>query len=421
MVMMNNNNHSNNHMKDDSNKLKRLSIESILVMMNNNNHMKDDPMKDDSKKLKRLSIESILSFTDDGQKGSIFGGDELVDVFDKPEMPGMSLNIDDDQKEVSVLQGTRGSIFDGEQMEVIFKQQPNDDVIMSTSLSPSDVFCSDNNAELMHQEVSAAKKVGGGVQHRQSLSVSDPFCSYEGIKHIHEEDSSTAMKVSGAQHKQSMSAPNVLCSDAVKFGGAQHKQSMSAPNIFCSTSPFIKDSNDIISKLKQKRQQLLQLQQQQQQQQQQNLMTTTSSSAAAAAAMEVSSKKSPPVGNRDTNTHNVDKDKNEDKDKGVLVIEKPMPYDIICGRNSGSHNWCGNKRFRVTIMMNLQSYVDAPTREDKTYVIKSVMDILEHDVGARFLKKVGESTYQPLEEKQIREKVGHAFRDMIYTKEKSIL
>ena len=407
--MMNNNNHSNNHMKDDSNKLKRLSIESILVMMNNNNHMKDDPMKDDSKKLKRLSIESILSFTDDGQKGSIFGGDELVDVFDKPDS-------DDDQKEVSVLQGTRGSIFDGEQLEVIFKQQPNDDVIMSTSLSPSDVFCSDNNAELMHQEVSAAKKVGGGVQHRQSLSLSDPFCSYEGIKHIHEEDSSTAMKVSGAQHKQSMSAPNVLCSDAVKFGGAQHKQSMSDPNIFCSTSPFIKDSNDIISKLKQKRQQLLQLQQQQQQ----NLITSTSSSAAPA-AMEVSLKKSPPVGNRDTNTHNVDKDKNEDKDKGVLVIEKPMPYDIICGRNSGSHNWCGNKRFRVTIMMNLQSYVDAPTREDKTYVIKSVMDILEHDVGARFLKKVGESTYQPLEEKQIREKVGHAFRDMIYTKEKSIL
>jgi hypothetical protein len=372
MVMMNNNNHSNNH---------------------SNNHMKDD-----SNEMKRSSIESILTFTDDGQKGSLFGGDELVDVFDKSVLSCMSLNIDDDQKEVSVFQGSKGSIFDGEQLEDIFKQ-PNDDIMMSTSLSASDVFCSDN-AEIMHQDVSAAKKVGG-VQ-RQSLSVSDPFCSYDGI--MHQKDSA-AMKVSGA-HKQSMSAPIVFCSDAaVKFGGS-HKQSMSAPNIFCSTSPFIKGSNDIISKQ----------QQHQQQQQQQHLITSTSSSVA---AMELSPKKSP-IENRDTNTNDEDKDKKEDKDKGVVVIEQPMPYDIICGRNSGSHNWCGNKRFRVTIMMNLQSYVDAPTREDKTYVIKSVMDILEHDVGARFLKKVGESTYIPLEEKQIREKVGHAFRDMIYTSQKAI-
>jgi hypothetical protein len=366
-----------------------------MVMMNNNNHS-NSHMKDDSKEMKRASIESILTFTDDGQKGNLFRGDELVNVFDKSMLSCMSMNIDDDQKEVSVFQGSKGSIFDGEQLEDIFKQ-PNDDIRMSTSLSASDIFCSDE-FEIMHQEVSAAKKVGG-VQ-GQSLSVSDGFCSYDGI--MHQQDSAAAMKVNSA-HIQSMSAPNVFRPDAVKFGGA-HKQSMSAPNIFSSTSPFIKGSNCIISK-----------QQQQQQQLQQNLITSTSSSTA---AMELSSKKSP-IENRETNTNDENKNKNQDKDKGVVVIEKPMPYDIICGRNSGSHNWCGNKRFRVTIMMNLQSYIDAPTREDKTYVIKSVMDILQHDVGARFLKKVGETTYVPLEEKQIREKVGHAFRDMIYTSQKA--
>jgi hypothetical protein len=335
-----------------------------MVMMNSNN---SPNTKNDCNEMKRHSIESISTFADDGQKGSLFGGDELVDVFDKSMSSGMSMNIDDDQKEASILQGSRGSIFDGEQLEDIFKQ-PNDDIMMSTSLSASEVFCSD----------AAAAAAAAGIMHQED---------------------SPDMKVSGP-HKQSMSAPNVFCSDAMKFCSA-HKRSMTAPDIFCSTSQCIKDNNNIISELKQ------QYQQQQQQQQQQNFITSSS-----AAALELSSNNSP-IEIKDINTND------EDKDKGIVVIEQPMPYDIICGRNSGSHNWCGNKRFRVTIMLNLQSYIDAPTREDKTYVIKSVMDILEHDVGARFLKKVGEKTYAPLEEKQIREKVGHAFRDIIYTSQKA--
>ncbi len=96
-------------------------------------------------------------------------------------------------------------------------------------------------------------------------------------------------------------------------------------------------------------------------------------------------------------------------------IEKIGPYDIICGRNNGAHNWVGNRRFRITIMMNLKRYTEAPTREEKTQVIKSVIELLlnTEGVGARFIKKVGEDAYVRLKEKQIREKVGHAFRDMI--------
>lgn len=119
----------------------------------------------------------------------------------------------------------------------------------------------------------------------------------------------------------------------------------------------------------------------------------------------------------DSGTENESRSqKSQEKNKdGIECIEEVGPYDIICGRNNGAHNWVGNRRFRVTIMMNLKRYTDAPNRDEKTKVIKSVIELLQNTEGAnaRFIKKVGEGEYVRLKDKQIREKVGHAFRDMM--------
>merc|ERR1712003_407095 len=111
------------------------------------------------------------------------------------------------------------------------------------------------------------------------------------------------------------------------------------------------------------------------------------------------------------------------------VVAEPGPYDIVCGRNSGAYNYIGNRRFRVTIEMNLQRYIDSPTREDKTNVIKSIVWMLHDQVGARFLKKEtckkssgsrrrGTPRYTIMTDKQAREKVGHALRDLVITARK---
>jgi len=111
------------------------------------------------------------------------------------------------------------------------------------------------------------------------------------------------------------------------------------------------------------------------------------------------------------------------------VLSEPGPYDIVCGRNSGAYNYIGNRRFRVTIEMNLQRYIDSPTREDKTNVIKSIVWMLHQQVGARFLKKEtskkssgsrrrGTPRYTVMTDKQSREKVGHALRDLVITARK---
>merc|ERR1719343_500901 len=111
------------------------------------------------------------------------------------------------------------------------------------------------------------------------------------------------------------------------------------------------------------------------------------------------------------------------------VVSEPGPYDIVCGRNSGAYNYIGNRRFRVTIEMNLQRYIDSPTREDKTNVIKSIVWMLHEQAGARFLKKEtskkssgsrrrGTPRYTIMTDKQAREKVGHALRDLVITARK---
>lgn len=69
------------------------------------------------------------------------------------------------------------------------------------------------------------------------------------------------------------------------------------------------------------------------------------------------------------------------------IVTELGPYDIVCGRNNGAYNCVGNRRFRLTIEMNLQRYVDCPTREDRTTVVKAIVGMLREQTGARFLRK----------------------------------
>jgi len=132
-----------------------------------------------------------------------------------------------------------------------------------------------------------------------------------------------------------------------------------------------------------------------------------------------------------TMMNNMMNNMNPDQLQGGNVVSEPGPYDIVCGRNSGAYNYIGNRRFRVTIEMNLQRYIDSPTREDKTNVIKSIVWMLHEQVGARFLKKEttkkssstggrrrGTPRYTVMTDKQAREKVGHALRDLVITARK---
>jgi hypothetical protein len=93
----------------------------------------------------------------------------------------------------------------------------------------------------------------------------------------------------------------------------------------------------------------------------------------------------------------------------------PGPYDILCGRTSNAYNHVGNRRFRVTVSLNLQRYQQAKNRYGRTQVITTVVRLLREVIGARFLKKTRGNVWVELDESKAREKVGHALSDMTAT------
>jgi hypothetical protein len=93
------------------------------------------------------------------------------------------------------------------------------------------------------------------------------------------------------------------------------------------------------------------------------------------------------------------------------IVSQLGPYDVLCGRCCEAYHNIGNRRFRVTIEINLDGYQAIPTRQGRSFFIGSLESTLRHDIGARFLKKEG-SIYVEIGEKEARKKVGHALRDL---------
>ena len=92
-------------------------------------------------------------------------------------------------------------------------------------------------------------------------------------------------------------------------------------------------------------------------------------------------------------------------------IDELGPYTVLCGRSSTAFNHVGNRRFRLTINLNLQRYMDAPTKKSKSEVIKSIVKYLLEEVGARFVKQQ-KSNYVEVSRQAVKEKVAHSLRDL---------
>lgn len=105
---------------------------------------------------------------------------------------------------------------------------------------------------------------------------------------------------------------------------------------------------------------------------------------------------------------------NDDDDEAMYraAVNSLGPYDVICGRGSLAFNNIGNRRFRILIGMNVHRYDDTEGRHRKGLFIGSLVSTFLNEIGARFFKlKQGELI--ELTERQIRQKVGHALRDVL--------
>lgn len=97
----------------------------------------------------------------------------------------------------------------------------------------------------------------------------------------------------------------------------------------------------------------------------------------------------------------------------------PSNYDVICGRGAQCYNHIGNRRFRVTIGMNLQRYLSASSKIEKTLVVMSIVDTIRESSPEGGFVKQHPTTGRWFEvgDHLAREKVGQALRQLQRSKQ----
>lgn len=92
---------------------------------------------------------------------------------------------------------------------------------------------------------------------------------------------------------------------------------------------------------------------------------------------------------------------------------EPTSKDILCGRGKGNLRHEGNQYFMKIIRANLQRYIDAPKRIDKSLVVSLIVSSLKDD-GYSFVRQDTKTRrWFQLSEPQVHEKTGHAIRDIL--------
>ncbi len=97
---------------------------------------------------------------------------------------------------------------------------------------------------------------------------------------------------------------------------------------------------------------------------------------------------------------------------------EPRSRDVCCGRGKRNWNHEGNVWFRNLIQANVDRYVQAPSKTDKTAVVISVVEQVRQE-GAFFVKQDDDSgRWYDIGDIQAREKVGHSLRDQVTAQKK---
>ena len=119
-------------------------------------------------------------------------------------------------------------------------------------------------------------------------------------------------------------------------------------------------------------------------------------------------------GRRQSKDRQIGESDKEDQMKQQFkdAVNSLGPYDVICGRGTLAFNNIGNRRFRELISMNVGAYNNSQGRRHKGLFIGSLVQRLQHQIGARFYK-LKDGRLVELKERQIRQKVGHALRDVL--------
>mmetsp|Transcript_24856 Transcript_24856/g.40661 ORF Transcript_24856/g.40661 Transcript_24856/m.40661 type:complete len:196 (-) Transcript_24856:54-641(-) len=88
----------------------------------------------------------------------------------------------------------------------------------------------------------------------------------------------------------------------------------------------------------------------------------------------------------------------------------PHSYCVILGRGKVNES-IGNRRLKILVDLELNNYVKAKSRREKSYVVARVMETIQ-DAGGAFVRCEGGIWYE-VDDSEAREKISTLFRDKL--------
>ena len=103
------------------------------------------------------------------------------------------------------------------------------------------------------------------------------------------------------------------------------------------------------------------------------------------------------------------------ENKLYLPLEyKPTSLDVLSGRGKGNNSHAGNLKFLNMVKINLQKYINAPSRIHKSVIIDDTLEKLL-TLDLQFLKQHKQTRkWHILNRSASYERVAHTFRDFKY-------
>lgn len=96
------------------------------------------------------------------------------------------------------------------------------------------------------------------------------------------------------------------------------------------------------------------------------------------------------------------------------VVHQPEKYDILCGKDKTFNNHTGNQVFRAVIMMWVDTYKAATSKQEKMRITRNIVTYMHKQYNSRFLKRVGverdQCSWEQIGEDAARDKISHALR-----------
>lgn len=99
---------------------------------------------------------------------------------------------------------------------------------------------------------------------------------------------------------------------------------------------------------------------------------------------------------------------------------QPSANDVICGKGKNVFTHEGNRRFRSLVELGLERYQKAPTRTQKTAVVREICEEVRHRCsnGGGFIRQDSNGQWWEIGCQRAKEKVGHTIREALMNPDK---